>query len=684
MVPRWWQRPFRVFQTNLREIDAGLDVAKVLDHLEDLGASAWLLNAGGIVSFYPSDLPFQRPSPWLVERASGDLIGDAIRQAHERGIRVICRIDLSKVDAELAAENPDWCFVTAAGRHQIYNGLHSTCPSGPYYQERSLDILREILRHYQPDAFFFNMFKFTRKDYSGHDHGICHCHNCRSRYGEMFGLDLPDAEDPDDKRYQAWREYTRHTINQCSRKILDTVSDLRPECGVLLKEVSDVTYREANNAVDRPSPLWVHWAGELVQEVVGTDPAKPVAVNSVMFVDIPYRFTAEQPGLVNLHLTQTIAHGGNPMAYVLGTPDVFRPAAYDVVRSVFRLHRDHERYYTGTRSLARVALLSTQTRESYFGEAGPITHVQKERRGIHLALVESHIPFDIVAPELLTQSSPQELRERFDVLILPVPGSLSAPERHAVDEFVRAGGGAVATSQVTGLSTAGDGSANVALECLGALSVDECLTGGQVRSAYLRPAPEEEGVLFGRGRLLALDRQFLAVTPKPEATVGLTLVPPSRYGPPEKCHGESESERPGLLWFRFGRGASAYLPWGPGELYHDLRMPEHREVLAAAIFRVSPRKPLIETAVSPRVEIVPRSQDGPDRTLVHLINYSGHDGRSFHEPLPVYDLSVTVNGRAGSTARSARLGTEIPLCAGPDAVTFDLPRLDDYDLVVIE
>jgi len=61
------------------------------------GANAWLLNAAGIVSFYPSRLDYQHPSPWLRERASGDLIGDAVEAAHRRDVRLIARCDFSKL-----------------------------------------------------------------------------------------------------------------------------------------------------------------------------------------------------------------------------------------------------------------------------------------------------------------------------------------------------------------------------------------------------------------------------------------------------------------------------------------------------------------------------------------------------------------------------------------------------------
>ena len=48
MPEHWWERPFRVFQTNIREIDAVMDVPKTVADILDFRANAWLLNTGGI------------------------------------------------------------------------------------------------------------------------------------------------------------------------------------------------------------------------------------------------------------------------------------------------------------------------------------------------------------------------------------------------------------------------------------------------------------------------------------------------------------------------------------------------------------------------------------------------------------------------------------------------------------
>ena len=64
-----------------------MDVQQVVRDIVDFGCNTWLLNAGGIVSHYPSRLPHQHPSPWLKERPSGDLLGTPSRRPTSRGCR---------------------------------------------------------------------------------------------------------------------------------------------------------------------------------------------------------------------------------------------------------------------------------------------------------------------------------------------------------------------------------------------------------------------------------------------------------------------------------------------------------------------------------------------------------------------------------------------------------------------
>ncbi len=102
--PGWWLRPQRLLQTNLREIDAQMDLEAYLAAIRDSGTNVVLFNTGGIVANYPTDLPYHFRNPYL----KGDLTGEVVRRLHAAGIRVISRFDFSKVNATIAVAHPEW------------------------------------------------------------------------------------------------------------------------------------------------------------------------------------------------------------------------------------------------------------------------------------------------------------------------------------------------------------------------------------------------------------------------------------------------------------------------------------------------------------------------------------------------------------------------------------------------
>ena len=678
---RWWHQPFRVFQTNIREIDAGLDERRVVRDILGFGANTWLLNTAGIVSFYPSRLPFQHPSPWLSKRASGDLIGDAIKEAHANNIRVISRADFSKVHQDVYEAHPDWCFVSARGQHQVYNGLYSTCPSGPYYQEKSIEIIAEVLANYPTDGFFFNWFNFSMRDYSGAYHGICQCVHCQERFRARFGLTLPKEEDWADPAYLRWREYTRETLSELAGRIRAAIKARNPDVALILRQNPDVIMHEVNNAVDRPLPLWKYWAGEVGRESRTAYPDKPVTINSVMFLDLPYRFSAEQPGLVALHLAQTIALGINPYAYVLGTTDQPDRKNYGIVREMMSFHRDHLGYYAGLRSAAKVAIVSSVRSEERYGRAEGVAKVQQARRGAFRALVEGHIPFDILPDEHLVESARAGRLASYECIVLPNVAALDDEQLSVLDSYVEQGGGLVATYDSSAFDADGRPRGVFGLRSLGVEAITARREGPHaMRSAYLRVTRREDLPDSEDTDFVAIDRAFLYVRTRPGATPAFTLIPPSRYGPPEKIYWEVETDHPGLIWHRYGEGRTAYFPWPVDALFYSHSLPEHRTLLVNAIARVSAGGRQVETNAPPQVEVVVGEQP-TGATLIHLINYSGHQEHSFHEPLPIRDIRVVLRGGSATHARSTWLRQDLPVEQTAGGVAFTVPTLGQFDMI---
>ncbi|HMF72763.1 MAG TPA: family 10 glycosylhydrolase, partial [Flavitalea sp.] len=221
----WWNRaPYRLVQTNLREIDATMDVNAYVKSMVDANVNIVLLNVGGIVANYPTKLPFQFRNTYM----KGDLVGDLIKGLHSKGIKVIGRFDFSKINETLAAKKPEWLYVSTAGKNVNYNSQVHTCPNGGYQQQYSLDILTEAISTYPLDGVFFNMIGYTTSDYSGNFYGICQCENCKRKFHDSTGHQLPVKVDMNDPVFREYNVFRKTTSEKLFKEIRDHIKDLKP------------------------------------------------------------------------------------------------------------------------------------------------------------------------------------------------------------------------------------------------------------------------------------------------------------------------------------------------------------------------------------------------------------------------------------------------------------------------
>lgn len=175
----WWmEKPYRMVQNNLRDIDGAMDVDYEVVMLKKLGANVVQVGCGGISAYGPSQLACQRPTPYL----QGDKFGEIVEKCHAAGIRVIARFDISKVHKDYLQTNPDWFTRRADGDPAYFEDCAAVCVNGAYQQERILDVLREAMTNYSLDGIFFNIPGYPTTDYDGNYVGICQCENCKRRF----------------------------------------------------------------------------------------------------------------------------------------------------------------------------------------------------------------------------------------------------------------------------------------------------------------------------------------------------------------------------------------------------------------------------------------------------------------------------------------------------------------------
>lgn len=126
------------------------------------------------------------------------LAASALITAHDDDVVVFARMDSNRAHEEFHRAHSDWFAMDAEGKPHKAGELYITCVNGPYYNEHIPAILREIIELYHPEG-------FTDNSWSGLGRGIiCYCDNCRKKFRERSGQDIPRGKNWDDPAYREW------------------------------------------------------------------------------------------------------------------------------------------------------------------------------------------------------------------------------------------------------------------------------------------------------------------------------------------------------------------------------------------------------------------------------------------------------------------------------------------------
>ena len=171
----WYQSMRRCGQTNFNDLDPQrLNIDEWVNYWTSLKLDALLLNAGGIVAFYPTKIPYHHRSEYL---GSHDLFGDFTKAAKTRGIRVVARLDCNYAYEDAYKAHPEWFERRGDGqavKHDESPWLYKTCMYSTYFTEQMPAIIREINSLYDVDGFFTNGWPSTGRP------APCLCDNCRA------------------------------------------------------------------------------------------------------------------------------------------------------------------------------------------------------------------------------------------------------------------------------------------------------------------------------------------------------------------------------------------------------------------------------------------------------------------------------------------------------------------------
>ena len=180
--PPWYRRTLRWGQTNITEIDpTRYDVAWWRTYWKRTHTQGVIVNAGGIVAYYPSGVPLHRPAQHLNGR---DLFGELCRAAHEDGLTVLARMDSNRAHEEFHRAHPDWFAVDAEGRPPTGPAISiSPASTGPITKSTSRRSCGRSSSSYHPEG-------FTDNSWSGLGRGTsATARTARNDFAERTGKD---------------------------------------------------------------------------------------------------------------------------------------------------------------------------------------------------------------------------------------------------------------------------------------------------------------------------------------------------------------------------------------------------------------------------------------------------------------------------------------------------------------
>ena len=616
----WYRRTLRWMQTNIAEVDVTrYDIPWWREQWKRTQTQGIVVNAGGIVAYYPTQVPLHRRAEFLGER---DLFGDLVKAAREDGIVVFARMDSNGAGKEFYEAHPDWFTRNAEGEPYFRErDLYAPCINGPYYREHIPAILREVAAKFRPEG-------FTDNSWSGLPRAsICYCANCRTRFKEQRGLDLPAKRDWNARDYRAWIEWSYG----CRLEIWDLYNAVAREAGgpdclwvgmiggslggaaAAFRDYREICRRAQMVMLDnqRRNDATGFQAngqtGKLVHGLLGWDKLAPESMALYHTAGVSYRLAMRPEPELRLWALEAFAGGIQPWWHYVNAYHEDR-RMYATPLALSKWYVANQEFLHPRQPVATVGIVYSQRNFDFFGRDEADLLVNLPQRGFTEALTRARIPYVLVHADDLERDA-AGLR----ALVLPNLGTMTDAQVAAVRAFAGRGGGLVATGASSLFDPWGDPRPDLALaDVLGVRLPkdhpwrDEAArrqSAAENSQTYLRLTPELRARLYGphapdeppsagtrhavlkgfeETDILAYGGSLAAVEVDPAARVLLTFVPPRPVFPPEAVWTRREkTDIPGLVVReRPGAGRVAYLAADLDRRFARDNFPDFGKLLA--------------------------------------------------------------------------------------------------------
>ncbi|HWR54186.1 MAG TPA: alpha-amylase family protein [Bryobacteraceae bacterium] len=709
----WYRRAVRWGQTNITERDpVRYDIAWWREYWKRTEVQGVIINAGGIVAYYPSKYPLHHRAEFLNDR---DLYGEVAKAAHDAGLVVLARMDSNRTAEDFFRAHPDWFTRDASGSPYRAADKYITCINSPYYDEYIPGILTEIIERSRPEGLTDNSWAGLGRE------SICYCDNCARKHQAKTGMPLPRRQDWDDPSYRRWIEwsYARRTeVWELNNRIAKAAGG--PHCLWIGMNSGSITgqsrsFRDFQAICDRAEMMLLDHqsrpesgfqqnadTGKLVHGLLGWDKVMPESMAMYQAGRTSFRVAAKPAAEARMWMIEGFAGGIQPWWHHVGAYHEDR-RAYKTAEPVMRWHKANEEYLVNRRPLASVGLVWSQCNTDFYGRDNANELVDMPYSGWMQALIRARVPYIPLHIDHIERDG-----AGMAVLILPNIGAMSDAQCAAVRRFVERGGAVIATGDTSLCNEWGDSRGDFGLASLFGVSAvartPRRNAAAQSSHTYLRLSPELRGVVWGpkagdepapSGKrhpvLLGFDETDIlpyggtleALQTEPGALIPLTFVPVLPVYPPETAWMRTpRTDIPGLVI----KGRVAYLAADIDRRFARENLPDHGDLLANIVrWAAADRIPL---RVEVRGLVDCNAYTQPGRVILHLVNLTsaGTWRAPIDELIPIGPLSIKLRLPRGVDGERMRL--LVAGAAGSATVqngwaSFDLKSILDHEVVVL-
>jgi len=719
----WFRRTYRWGQTNINEIDPRrYDLDWWRGYWKETRTQGLVINAGGIVAYYPSRNPLQYRAEFLDGR---DLYGELVRAAHEDGLAVLARMDSNRAGEEFYQAHPAWFSLDSGGRPYRADDRYVSCIDGPYYDEYLPSVLREVIEWERPEG-------FTDNSWSGLGRGqICYCQYSRKRFKEATGHDLPLKPDWDDPVYREWVRWgfdRRIEVWDLNNRTVQEAAG--PDClwlgmlggdlvsqGRQLRDIRAICKRSPMVMLDdqsRSVSVGFHENAEMgkrLHGLLGWDKIMPESM--AMYQRAPtFRKTAASKVEARLWMVEGFAGTIQPWWHHVGAYQWDR-RQFTTVAPVYQWYGQHEEFPVNRSPIAPVGVVYSQRNADFYGRDDADERVAQPYYGVIKALVESRIPYLPVDLADLDSGS-----SGFSLLILPNLASVSELEAETIKRFVEGGGALLATDETSLYDPEGSRRDDFLLgdllgvrfrgKELGSLGPAQTWEGEDHTYLRLHPglgedvygpnsgaeptaSPLRHEVLngFEETDILPFGGRLVEVEALRKDPVPATFIPPFPTYPPETSWMRTpDSGLPALVLNETMGGARlAYLAADLDRRFQRDNLPDHGKLLQNLV-RWALRGSTLLSVDGPGLVDCHLYRQG-NRVILHVVNLTGPGAWRVpaEEVVPVGPLAVTLQELPGSSAPRIRhlvSGKSERANANQSGCRFTIPSVGLHEVVVIE